>query len=200
MTVRFEISMSLDGYVTAANPTLEEPMGPGGQILMEHWSADEAGRRALDESQASVGASIAGRRTYDTSIAWWQAGGPGGELRTPTFIVSHTTPDDVPADGVYTFMRSPEQALDAARAVAGEKDVDIFSANIGQQLLAAGHVDEVRIHLVPVLLGTGTRLTDNLNGRHIRLRRLVTAESQMATHLHYAVVKADLPPDGSSAQ
>lgn len=188
MTVRFEMSMSVDGYVTAANTTLEEPMGPGGQILMQHWSADEAGRRALEESQASVGASIAGRRTYDTSIAWWQADGPGGELRTPTFIVSHTTPDDVPADGVYTFVPSPEQALEAARAVAGDKDVDIFSPSIGQQLLAAGQVDEVRIHLAPVLLGAGTRLIDDLDGRHIRLRRVDSSESEMATHLHYTVI------------
>jgi dihydrofolate reductase len=188
MSVRFEMSMSVDGYVTAANTTVEEPMGPGGQVLMQHWSADEAGRRALDDSQASVGASIAGRRTYDTSIPWWQADGPGGELRTPTFIVSHTTPDDVPADGVYTFMSSPEQALAAARAAAGDKDIDIFSASIGQQLLAAGQVDQVWIHLVPVLLGAGTRLVDDLGGRHIRLRRLASTEGEMASHIRYAVI------------
>lgn len=188
--VRFEISMSLDGYVTAADPTLEEPMGPGGQILHQlAFSADDTGRRAVEASQASVGASIAGRRTYDLSIKWWQADGPGGELRTPTFIVSHNEPDDVPEGGVYTFVTTPEDAVDQALAAAGDKDVDIFSANIGQQLLRAGRVDEVRIHLVPVLLGTGTRLIEDLGGRHIRLERLAGTESAMASHLRYAVIK-----------
>jgi dihydrofolate reductase len=188
--VRFEISTSLDGYVTAASPTLEEPMGRGGKILHQlAFSADHAGRRAVEESQASVGASIAGRKTYDLSIRWWQADGPGGELRTPTFIVSHSQPDDVPDGGVYTFASSPEQALDAALEVAGDKDVDIFSANIGQQLLAAGRVDEVHLHVVPMLLGAGTRLIDDLSGRHVRLRRLNGTESDAALHLRFAVVK-----------
>lgn len=188
--VRFEISMSLDGYVTAANPTLEEPMGHGGQILHQlAFSADDTGRRAVEESQASVGASIAGRRTYDTSIAWWKADGPGGELRTPTFIVSHSQADDVPEGGVYTFVTTPEEAVEQALAVAGDKDVDIFSANIGQQLLAAGRVDEVRVHVVPVLLGAGTRLIDDLGGSHVRLRRLDGTENEVAMHLRFAVVR-----------
>jgi hypothetical protein len=68
-SIRFEISMSLDGYVTAANPRLDEPMGDGGQVLHE-WAADaERGTDVHDDSQDTVGASIAGRRTYDTSIA-----------------------------------------------------------------------------------------------------------------------------------
>jgi dihydrofolate reductase len=187
--VRFEISTSIDGYVTAERPTLEEPMGSGGAILHQlAYSTDDTGRRAVEESQASVGASIAGRKTYDLSIKWWQADGPGGALRTPTFIVSHGQPDDVP-DGVYTFASSPDQALDAALAVARDKDVDIFSANVGQQLLAAGRVDEVHLHVVPVLLGAGTRLIDDLGGRHVRLRRLNGTESDAAMHLRYAVVR-----------
>lgn len=103
--IRFETSMSLDGYVTAANPTLHEPMGAGGQVLHQlTFAAGEVSRQQVDDSQASVGASIAGRRTYDTSIEWWQSDGPGGSLRTPTFVVSHTTPEDVPAGSVYTFV------------------------------------------------------------------------------------------------
>lgn len=185
------ISMSLDGYVTAADPRLEEPMGDDGQILHE-WAfrADDAGRQVLDESQHSVGASIAGRRTYDLSIPWWGPDGPGFERRTPTFIVSNSQPDDVPENGLYTFVASPEEALEQASAAAGDdKDVDVFTANIGQQLLRAGHVDVVRIHLVPVLLGSGTRLTDDLAGQHIRLKPLGALESAMANHLRYAVVR-----------
>jgi len=81
--VRFEISMSLDGYVTAANPRLEEPMGDGGHVLHEWAFGDDEGSRDVHaESQDSVGASIAGRRTYDTSIASWGADGPGFDLHS----------------------------------------------------------------------------------------------------------------------
>jgi len=189
--VRFELSMSLDGYVTAANPTPEEPMGPGGQVLHDRaFGADDAGLDVLGDSEVSVGANITGRRTSDTSIQYWGAAGPAREQRTPTFIVSHSEPDDVPEHGVYTFVSSAEAALDAAIAVAGDKDVSVFSASIGQQMLAAGRIDEIRIHLVPVLLGNGTRLIDDLDGHHIRLERLGTLESAMATHLRHSVVNA----------
>jgi len=188
-SVRFEISMSLDGYVTASGARPDEPMGDGGQVLHE-WAfgADERGRDVHADSQDTVGASIAGRRTYDLSIAWWGANGPGAEARTPTIIVSHDVPDDVPDGGVYTFVGSPEQAVAAATAIAGEKDVDVFSASIGGQLLRAGLVDEVRIHLVPVLLGAGTRLLDDTGG-HIRLQPTSVVQESKATHLRYTVVK-----------
>ena len=187
--VRFEISMSLDGYVTGTNPRPEEPMGEGGQILHQ-WAfdADDAGRRVLAESEDTVGASIAGRRTYDHVIDSWGPDGPGFERRTPTFIVSHSMPDNVPDNGVYTFVATPEEAAERARVAAGTKDVDVFSAGIGQQLLRAGLVDEVRIHLVPVLLGSGTRLIGDLGGAQVRLERIAAFDSAMATHLRYAVV------------
>jgi dihydrofolate reductase len=144
-TLRFEISMSLDGYVTAANPRLDAPMGDGGQVLHE-WAFDEgSGRDVHDDSQDTVGASIAGRRTYDRSIADWGADGPGSERRTPTVIVSHSTPENVPDNGVYTFVGSIEEAANVAITLAGGQDVDVFSADIGGQLLRAGLVDEVRI-------------------------------------------------------
>lgn len=159
--------------------------------MLHEWAfnADDAGRQVLEDSEDSVAASIAGRRTYDQAISSWGPNGPGFERRTPTFIVSHSEPDNVPENGVYTFVSSPKEALEQAVAFAGGKDVDIFSASIGQQLLRAGDVDEIRIHLVPVLLGTGTRLIDDVGREHIRLRRLGVLESAMATHLRYAVVK-----------
>ncbi len=189
--VRFEISMSLDGYVTASGVRPEEPMGDGGQQLHE-WAfgADERGRELLAESQSSVGASIAGRRTYDLSVPWWGPDGPGGEARTPTFIVSHSKPEQVPEGGVYTFVESPEEALELARAAAGEKDIDVFSADIGQQLLRAGKVDEIHVHLVPVLFGAGTRLFENLGDDHIQLQITQVVEASNATHLRYAVVRS----------
>ncbi len=188
-TVRFEISMSLDGYVTASGVRPDEPMGDGGQVLHE-WAFgdDERGRDVHADSQDTVGASIAGRRTYDLSIPWWGANGPGSEARTPTIIVSHSEPENVPEGGVYTFVGSPEDAVATATAIAGDKDVDVFSASIGGQLLRAGFVDEVRVHLVPVLLGSGTRLLDDAGG-HIRLQITRIVEESKATHLRYRVIK-----------
>ncbi len=188
--IRFEISTSLDGYVTASGVRPDEPMGDGGQVLHEWAFGDaDAGREVHAESQDTVGASIAGRRTYDLSIPWWGANGPGFDARTPTVIVSHREPDNVPDGGVYTFVHSPEEAVAAAIALAGDKkDVDVFSAGIGGQLLSAGLVDEVRIHLVPVLLGAGTRLLDAADG-HIRLEPTSVVQEPKATHLRYTVVK-----------
>jgi dihydrofolate reductase len=189
MTTVFDISMSLDGYVTAAGVRPEEPMGDGGQQLHE-WAfgADEQGHDVLAESASTVGATIAGRRTYDLSVPWWGADGPGGEARTPTFIVSHGTPEQVPEGSVYTFVNSPIQALELAAAAAGDKDVDVFSADIGQQLLRAGRIDQIHVHLVPVLFGAGTRLLEDLGGPHVQLEIIRVVEGSKATHLRYAVV------------
>jgi dihydrofolate reductase len=189
MTVVFEISMSLDGYVTEAGVRPEEPMGDGGQQLHE-WAfgADERGRDVLAESERNVGASIAGRRTYDLSVPWWGPDGPGGAARTPTFIVSHGTPGHVPEGSVYTFVDSPIEALERAAAAAGDKDVDVFSASIGQQLLRAGCIDQVHVHLVPVLFGAGMRLFEDLGGTHVQLEIIGVVEGSKATHLRYAVV------------
>jgi dihydrofolate reductase len=123
-------------------------MGDGGQQLHE-WAfgADERGREVLADSARTVGASIAGRRTYDLSVPWWGPDGPGGEARTPTFIVSHGTPGHVPEKSVYAFAGSPIEALELAAAAAGDQDVDVFSASIGRQLLRAGRIDE--IHCAP---------------------------------------------------
>jgi len=191
MTTVFEISMSLDGYVTAAGVRPEEPMGDGGQQLHE-WAfgADERGREVLAESERKVGASIAGRRTYDLSVPWWGPDGPGGAARTPTFIVSHGTPGQVPEKSVYTFVDSPIEALEQAAAAAGDKDIDVFSASIGQQLLRAGRIDQIHVHLVPVLFGAGTRLFEDLGGTHVQLEIIGVGQGLKATHLRYAVLAA----------
>jgi dihydrofolate reductase len=159
--------------------------------VLHEWAfhADDAGRQVLEDSQISVGASIAGRRTYERSIEWWQADGPGGELRTPTFIVTHSEPADIPENSVYTFVSSPEEAVKRAAGVAGAKDVDVFNARIGEQLLRSGQVNEMRVHVVPVLLGNGTRLIHDLRGRHLRLELVSASHSAMAMHLRYLVVE-----------
>src|SRR6266540_6910527 len=104
--VIFDISMSLDGFVTASNIRPDEPMGDGGQQLHE-WAMGATDPRScglLDDERSGAGAMISGRRTYDTSIAWWGADGPSGAARLPLFVVSHSEPEETPAGGVYTFV------------------------------------------------------------------------------------------------
>jgi dihydrofolate reductase len=188
--VIFDMSMSLDGYATASGVRPEEPMGDGGQAL-HRWAfgGDDRGGEILAESLRRVGATIAGRRTYDLSVPSWGPDGPSGEARIPLFVVSHGRPEQVPEGGLYTFVGSLEEALDQASAAAGPKDVDIMGADIGQQLLRAGLVDEIHVHLVPVLFGAGIRLFDNLGDDHIELEQTRVIQGSTVTHLQYAVVK-----------
>jgi len=161
-TLALDISISLDGYATGANPSDDAPMGIGGERL-HAWALgdDPVGSAILDESNGRVGATIAGHRTYDRSVADWGANGPGGDDRTPTFIVSHTVPSDVPAGGVYTFRPDPEAGVAAAREAAGDRPIDVFSPSIGRHLLRAGLVDELRLHVNPIVLGGGILLLED---------------------------------------
>ena len=190
--VVFDISMSLDGYMNAANVRPEEPMGDGGQQLHQ-WAfgEDEGGSKLLQSAGADLGAVIAGRRTYDTSVPWWGADGPTGPARLPVFVVTHHAPQDAPEGGVYRFVTGGiEQALQAAKTVAGNKDVTIMGgANLGQQYIKAGLVDEISIHLAPVLFGGGTRMFEHIGSGHIQLEAIEVIQSTAATHLRFRVVK-----------
>jgi dihydrofolate reductase len=189
--VIFDTSMSLDGYMTAANRTPEEPMGAGGLRLMDWAFKDERGAQVLRDGVAGLGATIAGRETYDTSLPWWGANGPSGDARIPLFVVTHQAPDTSPDDGVYTFVTDGvESALAQAQKAANGRDVVVMGgANLGQQYIAAGLVDELSIHLVPVLFHGGTRMFDNLGVDHTDLEILDVVASPNATHLRYAIKK-----------
>ena len=188
--VIFDISVSLDGYMTASGRRPAEPMGDGGLRLVQ-WAFgdDERDRAILTDGIASIGAVIAGRRTYDDSLPWWGPGGPTGEARLPVFVVTHSVPDDAPADGVYVFVTDGiESALEQARAAAGDKDVTVMGgAQTGQQFIAAGLVDELSLHVVPVLFGAGTRMFENLGDGHITLEPLATIQTTQATHLRLRI-------------
>ena len=190
--VIFDISMSLDGFVTASNVRPEEPLGEGGQRLHE-WAfgEDERNRELLTEAVDAVGAIIAGRGTYDLSVPWWGADGPTGPARVPVFVLTHAEPEDAPEGGVYTFVTDGiERALEEAKAAAGDQDVAVMGgAHIGQQYIAAGLVDEISIHLVPGLFGDGTRMFEHLGGEHIQLETAGVIETPEATHLRFRVVK-----------
>ena len=188
--VVFDISMSLDGFMTAANRRPEEPMGDGGERLHE-WAfgGDPRDREVLTGGVASIGAVIAGRRTYDTSVAWWDSDGPTGSARLSVFVVSHSVPDETPDGGVYTFVTGGiERALEQAKAAAGDKDVTVMGgAQTGQQFIAAGFIDELSLHVVPVLVGSGTRMFENLGDTHIALEPLATIQTPRATRLRLGI-------------
>jgi dihydrofolate reductase len=190
--VIFDISMSLDGFVTASNVRPEEPMGDGGQRLHD-WAfcQDERNRELLAEAVNFVGALIAGRRTYDLSVPWWGADGPAGPARVPVFVVTHAEPEEVPEGGVYTFVTDGiESALEQAKAAAGEKDVAVMGgAEIGQQYIREGLIDEISIHLVPMLFGSGNRMFEHLGTEHIQLESAGVIETPEATHLRLRVVE-----------
>jgi len=188
----FDMSVSVDGFVTAADISADEPLGVGGQVLHE-WAmgADPADAEALAAGADRLGALIAGRRTYDASIRWWGADGPTGPRRLPLFVVTHRLPDDVPTDGVYTFVTDgPEAALEQARAAAGDADVAVMGGpDLGRQYLAQGLVDEIGVHVVPVLFGAGTRLFSDLVGGHVALEVVEVVPAPSATHLRYRIVR-----------
>jgi dihydrofolate reductase len=190
--VVFDISMSLDGFMTAANQRTEEPMGEGGLRLVK-WAFgdDQRDREVLTSGVAGTGAVIAGRRTYDTSVPWWGANGPTGPDRVPVFVLSHGVPAEVPAGGVYTFVAGGiDRALEQARAAAGGKDVCVMGgAQTGQQYLRAGLVDELSIHLVPVLLGSGTRMFEHLGDGHLQLENAGVTQTPAATHLRFRIAR-----------
>jgi dihydrofolate reductase len=189
--VVFDISMSLDGYMTAANQRPEEPLGEGGERLHE-WAFgdDPRDREVLAGGAGSLGAVICGRRTYVDSMPFWEADGPTGPARVPVFVVCHEVPEKVPEGGVYSFVTDGiEAALEQARSAAGDKDVTVMGgADTGRQFIGAGLVDELSIHLVPVLFGGGTRMFEHLADGHLQLENLGAVQTAAATHLRFRVV------------
>ncbi len=198
-----ELSMSLDGFVTGPNDSPEQPLGEGGESLFKWYSSGDTAfplpgtdmvfqvsRASADLLQAewnTIGAMVAGRRMFDIAHAW---GGypPGGG---PCFIVTHNPPQEWLKDGSpFTFVTDGvKSAVRQAKIAAGNKNVSISSANIMQQCLKAGLLDEIHVDLVPVLLGSGVRLFEHLGSAPIQLETIRVVEAQDVTHLRYRVVK-----------
>jgi dihydrofolate reductase len=190
--VIFDTSMSLDGFMAAANVRPEEPMGDGGERLHD-WAmgGDDRGSELLAGAVATLGAVVAGRRTYDLSLPWWGAGGPTGPARRPVFVVTHAAPAESPDGGVYSFVTDGvERAVERAKAAAGDRDVAVMGgASIGQQCIRAGLVDEIQVHLVPVLFGGGIRMFEHLGDGHLPLEATEVVQSASATHLRFRIVR-----------
>jgi len=211
MAVFINISMSLDGYVAGPDQTLEEPLGRGGEQLHEwifplaSWrephglSGGEIGPEddLVRESVDRTGAVIMGRRMFSggsgpwesdpNADAWW---GDNPPFHVPVFILTHHEREPVEKAGgtTFTFVTDGfESALEQALAAAGDKDVAIAGgAEAAQQALRAGVVDDLTLHLAPVLLGGGASLFDGV-GTDLKLRLTNVLEGPHATHLEYAV-------------
>ena len=190
--VIFDISMSLDGFITGANPQPEAGwggLGEGGERLHDWgFSSEDPRNRQVMEWYTTTGANIFGRTGYDHSILNWGADGPTGAARIPTVIVSHSVPRDVPEGDIYTFVDSVEAAFETAKNLAGDKDIYITGADVAGQFLQRGLIDEMSIHLVPVLFGSGTRLFEHLDGEHISLEMIEVIQTAEAIHMRFRVL------------
>jgi dihydrofolate reductase len=187
-----EISMSLDGYITGPNVRAGNGMGDGGESLHD-WRFDaktETDAAIEDEINSTTGAVILGKGMFDVGFEPW---GDPPPFRMPVFVITHEARDPLPMQGGTTYIfvsEGIEAALDQARAAAGDKNVGIWGgAHIIRQYLEAGLLDEMRIHLVPILLGGGVRLFEDLNPEGIELKRAPSLETPGATHLRFEVLK-----------
>ena len=192
--IRLDMTMSLDGYVTGPDDGPDAPMGVDGFRLF-NWLdlRNEPGPSGEVYAEAmATRALISGRRTYELAGHW------GGDHHdgVPIFVLTHHVPDE-PPPGTVRFVTDVRDCAAQARTAAGEAggDVMVHGAGAGQALLLAGEVDELDLHVVPVLLGQGRRLFDNLPAAHIELdlvRCLTTPDvedrAQRVTHLRYRVL------------
>jgi dihydrofolate reductase len=188
--VLFEISMSLDGLITGPNVGREHPLGEGGEQLHD-WMFDrktEEDARLRDELYARTGAILIGHGMFELGYEPWGDPPPFG---MPVFILTHQPREPLPMQGgtTYTFVTDGiESALEQARSAAGDKDVGIWGgADVFRQYLAAGLIDEIQIHLAPVVLGDGVRLFEGLDAGRIELERTRLIETPAATHLTFSV-------------
>jgi dihydrofolate reductase len=200
--------MSLDGYIAGPNPSLEHPLGERGEMLhqwaiatrsfreMHQMEGGEPGPDSdvITEAFQNVGAYILGRNMFgggpgpwdESWRGWW---GDDPPYHTPTFILTHHAREPLEMLGGTTFYFVTDgihAALDRAKQAAGDKDVGIAGgADVVQQYVKAGMIDKMEIHVVPLLLGSGTRLFDNMDGRQAYYECIRVISSPAVTHLKY---------------
>jgi dihydrofolate reductase len=208
--LRLTITMSVDGYVAGPNQSLETPLGENGERLHEWFfptrtftamTGREGGETGIDDQSAArwnenIGATIMGRNMFgpirgdwgdETWNGWW---GEDPPYHTDVFVLTHHARDPVPMQGGTTFhfvTDGIEAALQAATAAAGEKDVSLAGgASAARQYLRAGLVDEMLLHVVPLLLGGGERLFEGLDGGPHAFECVELVSSPAAAHFTYA--------------
>jgi dihydrofolate reductase len=208
MQTFLNITMSLDGFVAGPNQTLEQPLGEGGEQLhewivgLESWRRQhglEGGEPTPDDelvrdTQERTGAFVMGRRMFSggegswahdpNAAGWWGEEPPFG---APVHVVTHHPREPLTLGATtFFFVDGIDEAIGQAREAAGGRDVQVSGgANVAQQALNAGLLDELQIHVAARLLGTGVRLFEHAEPRPIELTRVL--ESPLVTHLVYAV-------------
>jgi dihydrofolate reductase len=211
--LRFNITMTLDGYVAGPRQSVENPLGEG-SLRIHDWvvnlksfreihgeSGGETGTNddVLREAFENIGATIMGRNMFgggpgpwggEPWRGWW---GDDPPYHTPVFVLTHHARKPLVMQGGTTFVfvtDGIESALRQARKAAGRKDILLAGgANVAQQYLASGLIDEIELHVVPLLLHGGARLFENLQGSEVKLEPVRTVEGPGVTHLKYRVVK-----------
>ncbi|HEX5587222.1 MAG TPA: dihydrofolate reductase family protein [Acidimicrobiia bacterium] len=188
-----DITMSLDGFVTGPDPDLEHGLGRGGEPLHEWvFSDDPVDAEVLREATERSGAVIMGRRLFDIIDGpdGWNdemGYGAGHAADPPFFVVTHAAPGKVRLDLDFTFVTDGlAAAIDHARAAAGDKDVVVMGGgDVVRQCVDDGHLDELRIHLAPIVLGAGTPLFGGAHRHQLKQRSVLV--SSTATHLTYTL-------------
>jgi dihydrofolate reductase len=200
--VILDITTSLDGFIAGPNDGPERPLGDGGERLFAwYFSGDTdfempSGTMTFKVSPASaevlqevhtIGALVTGRRTFDIANAW----GGRHPVDAPVFVLTHTVPREWVYEGSpFTFVTDGvESAVEKAKEAAGDRDIGVGAASIAQQCIQAGILDEIQIHLAPVLLGGGIRLFDHPGAEPIDLESMRVVETPAVTHLRFRVVK-----------
>jgi dihydrofolate reductase len=210
--VRFQVAMSLDGYVAGPDQSVENPIGVGGLevfrwlLELDAWRQTQgleggevnASTRVIEEAKSSAGAFVMGRNMFGGGPGPWNEDPPwrgwwGDEpsYHTPVFVLTHYPRAPLEMKGGTTFFfvtDGIESALEQARRAAGDLDVQIGGgANAIQQYLAAGLVDEFQLHVVPVVLGKGERSLVKVGD--LRFEQLRAIEAPGVTHIKYRVIR-----------
>jgi dihydrofolate reductase len=208
--VTSHIAISLDGYAAGPNQSTKDPLGEGGEQLHEWALATESWRaqhgrsggernadaEVIDEVTRDVGAYIMGRKMFGGGDAAWDESwkgwwGDDPPFHTPVYVLTHHPREPLEMEGGTTFhfvTDGIESALDQARAAAGDRDVTISGgASAIQQYLAAGLLDELYLHIAPVILGGGERLLENVGKPALEPVHVVASPS--VTHVKYRVLR-----------
>ncbi|HUA73461.1 MAG TPA: dihydrofolate reductase family protein [Solirubrobacteraceae bacterium] len=206
--LRFGIAVSLDGYVAGPNQSEQDPLGEGGMQLHEWVFELEAWRRphgreggvvnestpVVEESMRNVGATIMGRNMFgggpgpwgeDPWNGWW---GDEPPFHVPVFVLTHHAREPLALKGTtfHFVTEGIESALEQAMAAAGGKDVWLSGGgSVAQQYLSAGLIDELRLSVVPLLLGGGTRLFADGAGAGVELEQVQAVQAPGVAHLVY---------------
>lgn len=196
-SVIVDLTVSLDGYIAGLEDGSGLPLGRGGERLFEWMTAGPESNRVdsrltppdpsrvvVEEWLTGSGAIVSGRRTFDIANGWRD----GHPIDVPIFVVTHQAPTHGEWSPRVSFVTDGlDHAMELAQRAAGDRTVSVCGADVAQQLVRAGRVNEIQVSVVPLLLGGGVRLFNHIGANPIRLEQVRVIESDGVTHLRYRV-------------